>query len=427
MNELLDYKAPEPSKIIKFLWWCAGADKQVLKYSNFSDHAKYTGIGGGVLATGVLAGISMGFAMHIIFSEPNAEGVLEGNWFVTIPIALLWGLIIFNLDRFIVSSTGKGDGKASISFMELVNSFPRLSMAVILGLSIAAPLETYIFQKEIQREWQESKQQMVTKRLYEIDQQYAVEDEAKSTALREKKSAVAKQEFTVVSLRVRVTAERQSGTGPQWRSDTADLNRENKRLVALRHQLDSTENSAKGLIPEKKRIKEQAEKEILAIQSGFLDQIMMLEKLSVHGKEVPKFDPINNQIIEGEFEEVYAPAFWPIWLVRLMFMVIEIAPVLLKLMLIKGPYDYMLENLNEVLETKQGIIIEHIQDERSKIHKVRRHIHPSQIGELNKFQKERELYNSKVAIDEFSKKERLSIENNPDDFIERKDNQGQDS
>jgi len=49
-------------------------------------------------------------------------------------------------------------------------------------------------------------------------------------------------------------------------------------------------------------------------------------------------------------------------LVRLLFMIIEIAPVLLKLMLVKSPYDYMTENVHQILEAKQGISLHHMTD-----------------------------------------------------------------
>ena len=131
MNENVDYKAKSPSKSTKFLWWCAGADEKILLYCSYSDHVKYLGIGGVVLATAFMAALSMGFALHTIF---------DGTWGVTIPVAFIWALIVFNLDRFIVSSTGKGDGESTISWSELGNAAPRLLMAILLGLTISAPL-----------------------------------------------------------------------------------------------------------------------------------------------------------------------------------------------------------------------------------------------------------------------------------------------
>ena len=153
-------------------------------------------------------------------------------------------------------------------------------------------------------------------------------------------------------------------------------------------------------------------------QAGFLDQIMMLERLSSSGKTVPKSDPNTGKPINGSEIEIYGSAFWPIWLVRLLFMIIEIAPVILKLMLIKGPSDYMSENVNQILMAKQGIDIAHIIDEKEQIHKVVMHHNPKRINEIIEHQNQKETENTKAAIDAFAEKERERINKNPDDFIQ---------
>ena len=57
--------------------------------------------------------------------------------------------MIFNIDRFIVSSTGKGDGTDKVTSEELLQSLPRLLMAGIIGVCISAPLEIRILKPEI--------------------------------------------------------------------------------------------------------------------------------------------------------------------------------------------------------------------------------------------------------------------------------------
>jgi hypothetical protein len=59
---------------------------------------------------------------------------------------IVWGLIIFNLDRFIVSSTGKGDGTDKITWREVGQALPRIIIALILGFAISAPLEIKILE-----------------------------------------------------------------------------------------------------------------------------------------------------------------------------------------------------------------------------------------------------------------------------------------
>src|SRR5690348_7412053 len=77
----------------RFLWWCAGAHQQLLK-QHPSEHTKYSGLGGVILATFVLASLSAGYAMYSVFN----------SWLFAIPFAIVWGLIIFNFDRFLVST-----------------------------------------------------------------------------------------------------------------------------------------------------------------------------------------------------------------------------------------------------------------------------------------------------------------------------------
>jgi hypothetical protein len=417
MNEHVDYQAKPSSAATRFLWWCAGADEKILKYSSYADHVKYVGIGGVVLATGFMAALSMGFAIHTIF---------DGKWEVTIPVALAWALIVFNLDRFIVSSTGKGDGDSTISFKELGNATPRLIMAILLGLTISAPLETQIFSREIEREWVETKDQLVRKKTFEIEQLYQTRQKDLEKRKEDKKKEVESQLKLIKEKEVRVTLERQSGTGIQWQRDTLALGVEQRKLVQMRAQLDSLENGDAILASLKINELDSVKKKISQDTSGFLDQIMMLEKLSSDPKRVPKLDEKTNDTQIGPdgkpvYQVVIPAAFWPIWLVRLLFMIIEIAPVLLKLMLIKSPYDYMTENVSQILEAKQGISLKHMPDEYSQIHKLKENFNPQRIIAIVEHQNQKEEENAKEAITLFAEKEKQEMAKDPEAFIKPDD------
>ena len=416
MNENVDYKLDKPKKGTKFLWWCAGADAKILEYSSYSDLVKYVGIGGVVLATGFMAALSMGFAMQTIFN----------SLYVTIPVAIVWALIVFNLDRFIVSSTGKGDGDSSISRSEFLNALPRLFMAILLGLTISAPLETFIFQKEIQREWKLSMDQLALSKKYEItqiendhnkeinDKVIVLENDAKSQQLQVDKWAKAFEEEASGMRGGR-------GIGPEAKAMKVQLDDATLKLNRIESERDSLRKLQKNNENLVKFKQDSVMNLIKGEQPGFLDQIMMIERLSSSGKSVPKFDPATNQIVKGQEIEIYGSAFWPIWLVRLLFMIIEIAPVILKLMLIKGPYDYMTENVNQILETKQGISLQYLPDEHSQIHKLKRNHNPERIIAIIDHQNAKEAENAKEAITAFANKEKEEIAKNPDAFVKPND------
>jgi hypothetical protein len=344
MNELVDYKAPKPNPIVKFLWNCAGADHEILKYSCYADHVKYAGLGGVVFATGVLAALSMGFAIHTIFE----------NWFATIPVAIIWSLIIFNLDRFIVSSTGKGDYKDSIGGWEILNASPRIIMAVFIGITISAPLETYIFQKEIQREWQLSMDQLAISKSFEILTTEAQRDSQITLEVRKLEKEFNEQQVIYEDAKRNFNSEMDGGAGARGYGTEAkikesNMKKEEEKLRDIEKKRDSLRlilsNNEKG-------IKEKQDSAIALIKSvkpGFLDQLMMIERLASQGKTVPKFDPATNKIVKGQEIEIYGNAWYQVWAVRLLFLLIEIAPIFFKLMLTKSPYDYMSENVNQIL------------------------------------------------------------------------------
>src|SRR5688572_7241059 len=126
-------QAKPPSS--SFLWWCAGAHQKLLRQFP-AEQTKYAGLGGVILATFVLAALASGYAIHSVF----------GNWLWTISFAIIWGLIIFNFDRFLVSTMRKyGISKRKQLWMAV----PRLVLALLIGLTIARPLELKIFEKEI--------------------------------------------------------------------------------------------------------------------------------------------------------------------------------------------------------------------------------------------------------------------------------------
>jgi len=127
--------------MINFLIFCSGANKPILeKYPIEID--KYVSIGGTVFFTSLFAMFSAGYALYTVFHANDyafAPAMLFG---------IIWGLSIFNLDRYIVSSMYK-QGKF---WSDLKLALPRLILAVLLALVISKPLELRIFETEIESE-----------------------------------------------------------------------------------------------------------------------------------------------------------------------------------------------------------------------------------------------------------------------------------
>ena len=435
MNENVDYKLDIDKmwgkKIARFLWKCAGGDEQIMKYASYYDHMKMMGIGGVVFATAVLAALAMGFAMQTIF----------GSWIVTIPVALIWGLIIFNLDRFIVS-VNKGDGEEKMSWPEIKAALPRLIMAALIGLTISAPLETQIFDKEIDREWENAKMDMSIKRRYEVEQEFLNTGEYRSTADKIKKDSIVlsvsdarKKEFDLKiellntsGLNGEVCTE--GATCPTERHQTlyklaanaeAEFNADKQRLDSLKRVLASFEDKRVLML-------NSAADSIKKLPAGFLDKIMMIERLSSQGKIVEVYDPATGKIKmeKGKpvVKEIYGNAWWPINLVRFLFIMLEIAPVLLKMFMVKSAYEYMQDNVNQILIAKQGIYYEPLKDENGKLIWAGTNHNPERIIEVIKHQNKLEERNAKEAITLFADEESKKIKDDPSQFFDDKTKKG---
>jgi hypothetical protein len=136
----------------QLLWYCSGADVNLLMRCPQSERIKKEGIGGIVLATGGLAFISGSYAFYTVFSTGSFNSGDDLNLFAVLKaiiFGLMWAFVIFNLDRFIVSSTGKGDGTEEITWKEFKGAIPRIIMGTIIAITISKPVEIRMFKTEI--------------------------------------------------------------------------------------------------------------------------------------------------------------------------------------------------------------------------------------------------------------------------------------
>ncbi|MFJ4175504.1 DUF4407 domain-containing protein [Microbacterium sp. NPDC089696] len=93
----------------------------------------------------VLAGTALVSAISMLFALTT--GVQAAIW-LAVPLAIVWALIIFNLDRFLTSTM-----TSTRNVWRLVGlAIPRIVMAAIIGFVVAEPLVLQIFHNDIARE-----------------------------------------------------------------------------------------------------------------------------------------------------------------------------------------------------------------------------------------------------------------------------------
>jgi hypothetical protein len=342
------------SRITKLLWWCAGADAHFLNKSPMQDRVKYAGIGGIVLCTGLLACFSGGFAFYTIFGPKNnaihdtfSWGSLVGSFI----FGIVWGLIILNLDRFIVSSTGKGDGTDKVTFKELGQALPRIIIALILGFAISAPLEIKILESEIDSElssYQKEYEAKLNKQTVILFKQEVAKLEKDKDEYEKKlktyetelKAYDADIDNLVVRQQTEMQDKRAYGFGP----------------VAKKMQLDI---ETKRLEKDKFIKLKSAEVRSWRKQLDFVDG--EINRSSDDLREAYKENKTRSHGYDGLLKRIqisHQIGGWIPWIILGVFLCIEMGPIFFKMMLNKGPYDYMVENYNKLRQVEAGVISE---------------------------------------------------------------------
>jgi len=382
------------------------------------DRVKYAGIGGIVFCTGVLAAFSGGFAFHTIFG-PKGEAVEIGALTTLADVlgssvfGFLWGLIIFNLDRFIVSSTGKGDGTDAITGKEFLQALPRIIIAVILGFAISAPLEIKILQSEIDAELQKFQEKYVQELNQETDkvanQQKAVLEKRKSEY--EFKLSVYNKELKVYddkidelveNKRLEMQDKRAYGEGPVAKSIQRDI--ENKKL-------------------EREKFIKDKERELAAINTQLENVNKEINNYEAdlrkaYGKnktEAGKYSGLLKRIQISHEVGGIVP-----WVIFLVLLSIETGPIFFKMMMNKGVYDFMVENYNKKREVENGIWKEDFVYEGKKglIHMEKwryLEMEHAKIEKIHKLEEQEKLNNA--AIEAWGKMKMEALQQNPTAFF----------
>jgi len=345
----------EPNRLTKFLWFSAGADEALLKRCPTSDWIKYESIGGIVVATTMLAFVSASYAFYTVFS-PKVDTALQTTLDPTSAVAstlggALWALVIFNIDRFIVSSTGKGDGTEKITWAELGQSLPRLLMAGIIGICISAPLEIRILKPEIDAQLELEQNKYLGELNDHAEEQVRVRKEDLTKKIDGAQALLDRKTTYFEKRRLEINAQRReleleaegktgsgiAGRGPAWRDKKETLDKLEEELQRDRDTHGKKETQVTGDINDWKSKMDalaaelQATKESNVRQSRHLDGLMKRIHIShAIGGMVP-------------------------WAIMLLLLAVETGPIFFKMMLIRGTYDYEVENSKKLATARLGI------------------------------------------------------------------------
>ncbi len=300
-----------------FFWFCSGAHQNLLQRCP-TEANKYAGIGATIFFTGLFAALSGGYALYTVF-DTVSSAVIFG---------MLWGTMIFNLDRYIVSSMSKQNR----FWPEFKMALPRFVLAVLLALVISKPLELKIFEKEINRQLDVRKNEQTIQAKAALQQSFPeiTEVEAKILALKEEVAAKAayrnqkQEEYDLERFGAKTPGTSGIvGLGTNARKKEQQLNDAEQDLRQTEARVQQKTDAYEREITQLREARGKAfenQQPTIAQYDGLAARMDALQVLTTESKAM-------------ELANLF---------LILLFIAIEIAPILVKLIAAKGPYDELL-------------------------------------------------------------------------------------
>ncbi len=346
------------SGFTKFFWWCSGANSDILRDCPHSEQNKYVGIGATVFFTGLLASLSGGYALFTVFK----------NLYPAIAFGMIWGFVIFNLDRFIVSTLRKEDK----FWNEFKLVLPRIILAFILAIVISKPLELKIFEKEITQKVEEQQREFALETQRKTEQQYNPVMDSLRSEIDLYKNEIAKAATSRDSLYTAFIGEAE-GTRGTNKLGKGPVFKEKKM------QYDKIEQEMKDLQAKYQPLIDAREKQILETKEK-RDTAVAKAQPAISG-----YDGLMARL-DGLEKLPQLPSFF----IMLLFICIETAPVFSKLFSARGPYDEKLKNIEHEIELT---VLENINQRNHELNKKL-----TLYTNLDKAQIEQEILNNQEAM-----------------------------
>lgn len=310
----------------KFLWWMAAADTEILKDCR-ADRERYRIIGISVLVTWLFATLAWGYFFSTVTDD---EVVVAG-------LAFFFGFAILSIDRSLIAAMS-GAGRRQF----LPVAF-RLLLAFTIGLFISQPIVLLLFQKDIQAQMVLNRQGKLEKFRAELAVLNAPHKAALEKDLQQWQQQLQQKETQVKTYKDDYIKETDGtgGTGKIGESSIARVKKTEylkaeQELSGLRSMLSPQLQERQTQLADiwkEDRVKEQAY--VASLTDGFLAQTEAL----------------------GELTEQHAPLRQRYRLIVLIITLIEVMPLLSKLLMPKGEYDKLMDHNNVYLGYRKNNVV----------------------------------------------------------------------
>ena len=303
----------------QFFIICSGSDTNILDNCSIGEQNKYAGIGATVFFTAVMAFIAASYALYTVFD----------NLYASVLFGFIWGLLIFNLDRFIVSTIKKQDNVLD----ELIQASPRIILAIIIAVVISKPLELKIFEKEINQVLLTEKNQMTLDNKTELAKQFDPGVAALESNIQSLEQQIDTKEAEVNALYDTYISEAEGTAGTKLLGKGPVYKEKREKHDAALAELNQLKEDNKSKIQE-------AESQIAQLKADYNSQVSNTQPI------IDGFDGLMARV-NALGKLPWLPSFF----IFLLFLAIETSPIFAKLLSPKGEYDYKLEDAETAVKT----------------------------------------------------------------------------
>ena len=349
----------------RFLFFSAGLERKIVTQEEFIvEHSKYEAIGASVLFTAIMAGISGGYALYMVFL----------NQTISVLLGLFWGVGIFTIDRLvIIGIIRKSNSKGFLAFLERgVAVAPRIVLAIFIGFVVSEPIKLRLFQSQIEVKAEqifkdkEAKMIEIEKSRIKNDIERQKIEEEKESERRSKdiKDNLSKDRDELRTWREKLTNEANGAYGQSIGQGLV--------FDAIDRQVSKFEENILKKETDIKKIEEELVKQKEKIDQDNKNIIDNLEKKQRNLKDPTaknQFDRrkiflLDSMVALDKLAEEEPTIRFANMFLTLFFLVIELLPILAKLSIGSGVYEELLE-----LE-KETVKLENAQENRAKLRKI---------------------------------------------------------
>ncbi|PSL46689.1 uncharacterized protein DUF4407 [Chitinophaga niastensis] len=309
-----------PDGITRFLWWLAAADADILKECR-TEKERYRIIGISVLVTWMFATLAWGYFFSTIVNDDM----------VVLGLALFFGFAILSIDRTLIAAMSRSNG--NVKFMPVAF---RLVLAVTIGLFISQPVVLMLFKKDINAQLELNKQTKLDAFREQLVKLNAGQQATLQQSIDQGKQQLAKKEAELKFYKDSYIKET-DGTGGSGRIGESAVARVKKsaylkseeELQAMQRAQEPQQQQLQAQMARMHSVDSLKETVYVStLTDGFLSQIEALHDLT----------------------DTHPPLKQRYRLIVFIITLIEIMPLLSKLLMPKGEYDEKLASA-----TAQGV------------------------------------------------------------------------